>query len=54
MRELVDNAATQVSSEAIEEDIYDTQDIALDDRSLEEVKEEEQQTDLYNVRAFTI
>jgi ParB family chromosome partitioning protein len=54
VRELVDNAATQVSSEAIEEDIYDTQDIALDDRSLEEVKEEEQQTDLYNVRAFTI
>jgi ParB family chromosome partitioning protein len=53
VRELVDNAATQVSSEAIEEDIY-PEEIAEDDRSLDEVKAEEQNEDLYNVKNFAI
>lgn len=61
---------TQTSSEAIEEDvvledittkdtlddidIYQTTDEALDDRSLDEVKAEEQSEDLYNITKFSI
>lgn len=53
VRELVDNAATQVSSEAIEEDIYPDE-IAEDDRSIDDVKADEQNEDLYNVKNFSI
>lgn len=54
VRELVDSAATQVSSEAIEEDIFDEPEVAVDDRSLDDVKAEEQNEDLYNVSKFTV
>lgn len=62
VRELVDNAATQTGSEAIEEDLLpeDTEDmyvsnhVSLDDRSIEEVKKDEQEEDLYSVKNFTI
>lgn len=58
VRELVDNAATQVSSEAIEEDLpdsaYSPTEEALDDRSTEDVKAEEQNDDLYNVKNFAL
>ena len=54
VRELVDGAATQVSSEAIEEDIFDEPEVAVDDRSLDDVKAEEQNEDLYNVSKFTV
>lgn len=58
VRELVDSAATQVSSEAIEEDIEDTiyepTNTLVDDRSIQEVKEEEQNDDLYNVKNFAL
>ncbi len=53
VRALVDNAATQVSSEAIEEDIYPDE-IAEDDRSIDDVKADEQNEDLYNVKNFAI
>jgi ParB family chromosome partitioning protein len=53
VRELVDNAATQVSSEAIEEDIYPDE-IAEDGRSIDDVKADEQNEDLYNVKNFAI
>ena len=54
VRELVDSAATQVSSEAIEEDIFDEPEVAVDDRSIDDVKAEEQNEDLYNVSKFTV
>ncbi len=54
VRELVDGAATQVSSEAIEEDLYDQTEDSIDDRSLDEVKADEQNEDLYSVKNFTI
>lgn len=58
VRELVNDAATQVSSEAIEEDIpnsvYEQTEISVDDRSLDEVKAEEQNDDLYNVKNFAL
>jgi ParB family chromosome partitioning protein len=62
VRELVDNAATQVTSEAIEEDVpvsgeenvYAQTEVALDDRSIEEVKAEEQNDDLYSVKHFAL
>lgn len=53
VRELVDNAATQVSSEAIEEDIYPDE-VAEDDRSIDDVKADEQNEDLYNVKNFAL
>ena len=49
-----ENAITQTSSEAIEQDVYGEQSVAMDDRSLDEVKAEEQSEDLYNVSKFTI
>jgi ParB family chromosome partitioning protein len=60
--ELVDNAVTQTSSEAIEEDIlpedvadmYTSTESSLDDRSIEEVKGSEQEEDLYSVKNFTV
>lgn len=58
VRELVDAATTQVSSEAIEEDlpdtVYEQTEVAIDDRSVDEVKAEEQNDDLYNVSKFSI
>jgi ParB family chromosome partitioning protein len=54
---------TQTGSEAIEQDMndivaedvmYETSSEALDDRSLDEVKAEEQSDDLYNVKNFSI
>ena len=72
VKELVDSAATQVSSEAVEEDFNETtdnrqqtteelqeaimreSDMAIDDRSTEEVKSDEQNEDLYNVRNFAL
>jgi ParB family transcriptional regulator, chromosome partitioning protein len=58
VRELVDNAATQVSSEAIEEDIFDEPEEAVDDRSIDDVKVDEQSNDLdgdmYNVKNFAL
>jgi ParB family chromosome partitioning protein len=58
VREPVD-ASTLTSSEAIEEDATEetlTRDevALLDDRSIEEVKEEEQSDDLYNLKNFTV
>ncbi|MCX6756869.1 MAG: ParB/RepB/Spo0J family partition protein [Candidatus Nomurabacteria bacterium] len=59
---LIDNASIQTSSEAIEEDLL-PEDIAdmyiennpsLDDRSIEEVKGDEQSEDLYNVKNFAL
>ncbi len=59
---LIDNASIQTSSEAIEEDLL-PEDIAdmyiennpsLDDRSIEEVKGDEQSEDLYNVTKFSL
>lgn len=44
----------QASSEAIEDDTYDVTDTAIDDRSTEEVKAEEQSDDLYNVKNFNV
>lgn len=62
--ELPQNGETQAiatSSEAIEIDPYEGDDttvpqeeVAIDDRSLDEVKEDEQNEDLYNVKNFTI
>lgn len=52
-----ENIVTQTSSEAIEQDIEnggERPDVLLDDRSIEEVKEEEQNEDLYNVSKFSI
>jgi ParB family chromosome partitioning protein len=58
VKDLVDHAAYQVSSEAIEEDIpesvYEPTENAVDDRSTEEVKAEEQNDDLYNVKNFAL
>lgn len=59
---LIDNASIQTSSEAIEEDLL-PEDIAdmyiennpsLDDRSIEEVKGDEQSEDLYDVKNFAL
>jgi len=62
--DLVNNSAIQTSSEAIEEDLlpedtvdmYMATDASLDDRSIEEVKEgeQEQEEDLYSVKNFSI
>ena len=49
-----EKAIIRGSSEAIEDDLYDVTDTAIDDRSVEEVKEEEQSDDLYNVKNFTV
>lgn len=62
VRELTDNAAIQTSSEAIEEDllpedlddVYVGTDASLDDRSIDEVKNDENNEDLYNVKHFTV
>jgi ParB family chromosome partitioning protein len=62
VQELVDNAAIQVSSEAIEEDVpvlgeegvYEQTEAAIDDRPAQEVKEEEQNEDLYSVKNFAL
>ena len=51
---VTDNAQIQTSSEAIEMDMYDKDDVAVDDRSLEEVKSDEQTEDLYSVTKFTV
>ncbi len=50
---------TQTSSEAVEQDVYvdtDTHEehISLDDRSIQEIKEEEQNDDLYNLTKFSL
>jgi ParB family chromosome partitioning protein len=48
---------TQTSSEAIEIDEYipeETKDSAIDDRSLDEIKQSEQEEDLYNLKDFTV
>lgn len=45
---------TQTSSEAIEQDVYGKMSVAEDDRSLDEVKAEEQNEDLYNVKNFVL
>lgn len=45
---------TQTSSEAIEQDIEEDGVAGPDDRSLEQIKEEEQTEDLYNINKFTI
>ena len=45
---------TQSSSEAIEQDIFEPLQEAVDDRSLDEVKAEEQNDDLYNITKFSI
>lgn len=59
---LIDHAPIQTSSEAIEEDLFGD-DVAgmyiennpsLDDRSIEEAKEDEQSDDLYNVKNFAL
>jgi hypothetical protein len=52
--EMVDNAAVQTSSEANESDMLEPTEIAVDDRSLDEVKAEEQSDDLYNVKNFAL
>ncbi len=62
VKELVENAAIQTSSEAIEEDflpedlddVYTGTEASLDDRSIDEVKSDEQSEDLYNVKNFTV
>lgn len=60
---LIDNAPIQTSSEAIEEDLLpedvndmyvSTNDALLDDRSIEEVKGDEQEEDLYNINKFSL
>lgn len=59
---MIENASIQTSSEAIEEDIfpedvndmYMATDASLDDRSIDEIKSEEQNEDLYNVKNFTV
>lgn len=48
------NMNIQTGSEAIEQDIIEEKEVALDDRSLEQVKAEEQSDDLYNVKNFTV
>lgn len=52
------DAPTVTSSEAIEEDVVpgdiDMDTTALDDRSIEEVKAEEQSEDLYNLKNFAV
>ncbi len=50
----VGNEVTQTSSEAIEQDVYGKETVAIDDRSIAEVKAEEQSDDLYNVKNFAI
>lgn len=45
---------TQTSSEAVEQDVYETQSINLDDRSIDEIKVQEQSDDLYNVKNFSL
>ena len=61
VEDILAHAAVQTSSEAIEEDLLpeDVQDnysdtISLDDRSIEEVKAEEQNEDLYNLKNFSV
>ncbi|MFA6608396.1 MAG: ParB/RepB/Spo0J family partition protein [Candidatus Paceibacterota bacterium] len=57
INEVLENEVTQTSSEAIEQDIVDASEhpnTLLDDRSIDEVKEEEQNEDLYNVKNFAI
>lgn len=55
VQELVDDAATQVSSEAIEEDLpYESDETLLDDRSVDEVKADESEDDLYSVKNFAL
>lgn len=46
--------STETSSEAIEIDIPKEESALLDDRSLEEIKEEEQTEDLYNIKNFAV
>ncbi len=50
----MEGPVVQTSSEAIEEDVYDTTVTAVDDRSTDEIKKEEQSDDLYNVKNFAI
>lgn len=50
----VQEPAVQTSSEAIEEDVYDTTASAVDDRSTEEIKKEENNEDLYNIKSFSV
>lgn len=50
----VQEPVVQTSSEAIEEDVYDATATAVDDRSTDEIKKEEQSDDLYNVKNFAV
>ena len=62
VKELIENAPTQTSSEAIEEDLlpediedmYKPTEASLDDRSIDEVKSDEQNDDLYSIKNFTV
>jgi hypothetical protein len=50
----VEHEVTVTSSEAIELDTFDTERVAVDDRSIDEVKSNEQEEDLYNVKSFAL
>ncbi|MDB5260565.1 MAG: ParB-like protein partition protein [Candidatus Nomurabacteria bacterium] len=54
----IENAPSAVNfesgSEAVEQDSIEENEVALDDRSLEEVKGDEQEEDLYSVKNFTV
>jgi ParB family chromosome partitioning protein len=50
----VEHEVTLTSSEAIELDTFDTERVAVDDRSIDEVKSNEQEEDLYNVKSFAL